>query len=285
MLRCKNNCLPVVKKTMIISASRRTDIPAFFSDWFLKILRDGSVKVSNPMNKKQIRTVLLNRAFVDAFVFWSKNPKPFFPVLDVLDKAGYPYYFLYTLNDYPQAIEPGVPPLEERIETMKQLADRIGPDRVVWRYDPILLTRVISPEQHRERFEKLADSLSGSVNTCIFSFYTPYRKTSRSMAQLGFILPDSDQKRDLVRHLAAVTAKKGIELTACCCPDDYTDLSVRPAACIDPDRLTLITGKTFNRKKDSGQRPECHCISSVDIGTYRTCRHNCRYCYAGSAAK
>lgn len=268
---------------MIVSASRRTDIPAFFADWFLRQLSAGAVTVCNPMNPAQQRKVDLTREAVDAFVFWSKNPRPFFAALDRLDAAGYPYYFQFTLNAYPALLEPHVPALADRLDTFRQLAGRLGPDRIVWRYDPIVLTGELTEDWHQMQFASLCGQLAGLTQSCIFSFYTPYRKTLRPMARIGALQPDDDRKRDLIARLAPIAGAASVELEACCSAVDWQDLPVRPAACIDPLRLTRIADRPLSLKPDRSQRPGCRCVQAVDIGRYRTCRHGCRYCYAGCA--
>ncbi|NLO35293.1 MAG: DUF1848 domain-containing protein [Clostridiaceae bacterium] len=270
---------------MIVSASRRTDIPAFFADWFLQQLAAGTVTVRNPMNPAQQRQVDLTRAAVDAFVFWSKNPRPFFAALDRLDAAGYPYYFQFTLNAYPALLEPRVPALADRLDTFRQLAARIGADRMVWRYDPIVLGGELTWDWHVRQFAALCGQLADLTGACVFSFYTPYRKTVRQMARIGALQPDDDGKRDLIARLAPVARQAGIGLEACCSFVDWQDLPVRPAACIDPERLLRIAERPLSLKPDRSQRPGCRCVQAVDIGQYRTCRHGCRYCYAGCAGE
>ena len=243
---------------MIVSASRRTDIPAFFADWFLQQLAAGTVTVRNPMNPAQQRQVDLPRAAVDALVFWSKNPA---------------------------LLEPRVPALADRLDTFRQLAARIGADRMVWRYDPIVLGGELTWDWHVRQFAALCGQLADLTGACVFSFYTPYRKTVRQMARIGALQPDDDGKRDLIARLAPVARQAGIGLEACCSFVDWQDLPVRPAACIDPERLLRIAERPLSLKPDRSQRPGCRCVQAVDIGQYRTCRHGCRYCYAGGAGE
>lgn len=265
---------------MLISASRRSDVPAFHTEWFLQALKEGSVTVTNPYNKKQQRQVLLDREAVTAFVFWTKNPQPFQPALARLDEAAYPYYFQFTLNNYPAIFEPGLPSLADRIKTLQELFCRLGPGRIVWRYDPIIFFPGFAAREHLANFRTLADQLAGLVRSCTFSFYQPYRKVARRMAAAGARLPDRAEKRQLIAQLARSGQKRGIRLSACCSELDYTDLGVGPAACIDPVLVREISGQELALAKDRHQRPGCNCAAAVDIGSYSTCRHGCLYCYA-----
>ncbi len=240
----------------------------------------GSVTVTNPYNKNQQRRILLTREAVTAFIFWSKNPRPFLPVLDRLDEQGYPYYFQFTLNHYPAVFEAGLPPLAERIKTMQELSARLGPDRIIWRYDPIIFWPGFAGPEHLANFCYLADQLAGLVQTCTFSFYQPYQKIARSMAAAGALLPETEAKRQLIGQLVQAGRQRDIRLTACCSEIDYQDLGAAPAACIDADLVRQICGQDLNLKKDRHQRPGCNCAKAVDIGSYGSCRHGCLYCYA-----
>lgn len=155
----------------IISSSRRTDIPAFFCEWFLNRMKEGYALVRNPRSPHQISQVLLDHDNVDAFVFWTKNSRPFERALDYLQEQGYPCYFQFTLNDYPRIIEPHVPPLAERIQTLISLAHRLGPQHIMWRYDPIILTESVGPDDHIANFENLCRQLAGHITECTFNPY------------------------------------------------------------------------------------------------------------------
>jgi len=249
-------------------------------------IRAGYCLVPNPFNAKQISRVSLAREDVDAFVFWSKNPEPMLGLLDDLTNRGFVYYFQYTLNDYPRLLEPKVPSLEHRIETFRELARRLGPVRVVWRYDPIIITPNTSYDFHAATFEKLAEVLSGATCRVVISVVDLYRKTDRRMTALadeGFrIDPDavtSHEMRQLLAHISQVAAGRGIESFSCAEEHDFTDAGVRPGSCIDCDLITALGGHVSS-KKDSGQRPACRCVTSRDIGINDTCLHGCPYCYS-----
>jgi len=173
------------QRSVIISASRRTDIPALYHQWFMNRIRDGFCLVPNPFNRKQISRVSLKVEDVDALVFWSKNPHPMLKHLDELDRLGYLHCFLFTLNDYPSELEPALPDLEERIRTFKLLAEKIGPKRVIWRYDPIVISSISPFTFHEQRFERLSRSLSGYTGRVIVSAVSYYRKTERRLGELA----------------------------------------------------------------------------------------------------
>lgn len=269
---------------MIISASRRTDIPAFFAEWFFNRLRAGFCTVRNPFNAKQVSTISLAPADVDAIVFWSKNPAPLLPRLKELDAMGYRYYFLFTLNDYPKELEGELPSIEKRIETFKALSAEIGPDKTVWRYDPIIISNQTPAPWHRERFERLCAALAGQTRRVITSPLEFYRKTERNLAplaQAGWAFEkNSLGPEDLLRFMARTAESAGMEIFSCAQERDLSPLGIKPGKCIDGALLERLFGLGLNYKKDSGQRPACGCVRSRDIGANDTCVHNCRYCYA-----
>lgn len=152
---------------MILSVSRRTDIPAFYSDWFMNRLREGFVYVRNPMNYKQVSNVVLNPEVVDCIVFWTKNPEKLMNHLDEIDQMGYQYYFQFTITPYNHSIEPSLPPKARIIETFKRLSNKIGKEKVVWRYDPIILNEELTIEHHVRSFAEMVASLSEFTTDCI----------------------------------------------------------------------------------------------------------------------
>jgi len=271
---------------LIVSASRRTEIPAFYSAWLMNRIRAGYCLVPKPFNAKQISRVSLENEDVDAFVFWSKNPQPMFGLLDELTDRGFIYYFQYTLNDYPRALEPKVPALDRRLETFHELARRIGPARVVWRYDPIIITPSTGYDFHAATFEKHAGRLRGATRRVVISVVDAYRKTDRRMTALaegGFSM-DSDaatspEMLQLFSHISRVAAAEDISSFSCAEEHDFTCAGVRPGSCIDCDLITALGGRVSARK-DTGQRPACRCVTSRDIGINDTCLHGCPYCYS-----
>lgn len=261
---------------MIISASRRTDIPCYFSGWLLHRVRAGEVRVRNPFNAAQVRTVSLRRADVDAFVFWTKDPAPMTDVLAQLDAMGYPSYFQYTMTPYGPDIEPGLRPKPEIERTLVQLSRAIGKERVLWRYDPILLTGAWTPDRHESAFARLCDAFAGYTPSVTISFVDAYKKLKTPLVH-----PLSEgEMLDLARRLSAIASAHGLRINACCEPLDLTPFGIGRAACIDALRVSSLCGYNVAAKPDTGQRPGCNCARSVDIGVYNTCRNGCTYCYA-----
>ena len=267
---------------MILSASRRTDIPAFYGDWFLESLKKGSLSVRNPFNPKQIRTVVLSPDTVDCIVFWTKNPAPLMPRLPEIDRMGYRYYFQFTLNPYGREIERNLPPKSGLVRIFQRLSRRIGKEKVVWRYDPVLFTSALDPDWHAAQFRILAERLAGFTERCVVSFLDFYRKTERNMAGSGIFPPDGSMTAAVAEAFLRIAGENGLELRSCC--ETLARYGIPAGACVDPDRIARISGKSLKRGKDAGQRKLCHCAPSVDIGSYNTCPAGCIYCYANAKA-
>ncbi|MBN2497737.1 MAG: DUF1848 domain-containing protein [Deltaproteobacteria bacterium] len=272
---------------MIISASRRTDIPAFLGAWFAERLRAGSVQVANPFNPRQVSTLSLRRRDVYAFVFWTKDPAPFFERLAMLDERQDRYYFLFTLNAYGRDLEPGLPALDARIGSFLRLSDRLGPQRVCWRYDPIVLSNRTDPDFHRRAFERLCAALEGHTRRVIISLLTYYRKVDRrlrGLEQQGVHferdVAQSGKATALLADLAAMANARGVQMQSCASEWDFSAAGIPAGACIDADLIRAIWGIELDGTKDPGQRPHCLCARSRDIGTNGTCGHGCVYCYA-----
>jgi len=263
---------------MIISASRRTDIPAFYSDWFLKRIQEGFALVRNPMNPHQISKVSLKRDDVDCIVFWTKNPANMLPRLELLD--DYAYYFQFTLNPYDQELEPGVPPKAQVIDTFKRLSDKLGQNRVIWRYDPIVVNDTMDVSWHEQSYGMLAGKLHGYAAKCIISFVDYYKKLDKSFKANGIVELDDGRIRELAARLSAISKEYGLKLETCAEKIDLLDIGIGHAHCIDPVLIGDITGIQIKDEKDQNQRKPCGCIPSVDIGMYNTCMHGCLYCYA-----
>lgn len=260
---------------MILSVSRRTDIPAFYSDWFFNRMKEGFVLVRNPMSIHQVSRIKLSPDVIDCIVFWSKNPKPMLSRLSEIER--YPFYFQITLNAYGSDLEEKMPPLSERVKTFKQISEIIGPDRVIWRYDPIILTDFYSNHFHIEHFEYLAREFQSYTKQCTISFVDIYRKIQSNIAIREM---KSDEIIALSTSFAKICKDAGMKLTTCAEKIDLSSISVEHASCIDKDLLSRIIGKKIDASKDKNQRVECGCVSSIDIGQYNTCPHGCVYCYA-----
>ena len=271
---------------MIVSASYRTDIPAFYGAWFLGRLRAGVCRVANPYGGPGYNVALTPQA-ADGFVFWTRNAKPFLPIFEEVAARGFPFVVQYTITGYPRALEPSVVPAEEAVALVKQLARRYGRRAVVWRYDPVFLTSLTPPDWHRRRFAELAAMLRAATDETVLSFAQIYAKTrlnsDRAARRYGFTWSDPDPaaKAALLGELAAVARERGFRPTLCSQPELLTD-AIEPAACIDSARLSDLAGRPI-KARTKGNRPGCLCAESRDIGAYDTCPHGCVYCYAVSS--
>ena len=301
---------------MIISASYRTDIPAFYSDWFLNRIAAGEARFRNPFGGG-IVTVPLKPADVDGIVFWTRNFAPLIDRLGPVAARGWPFVVHYTVTGYPRLLEPSVIRAADAAAQIAQLAARFGPRAVVWRYDPVLLTSLTGPDWHRETFARLAKLLHGHVDEAVLSFVEPYRKTRRNLDRLArdtgldWRLPDLAEKAALVRDLAGIAGDAGMALTLCTQPALAETVAgvAAPARCIDagrlgdvadrpiaapvrntpvrntptrntPTRNTPVRNTPVRNTPTGGNRPGCLCARSRDIGAYDTCPHGCAYCYA-----
>ncbi len=274
--------------TLIISASRRTDIPAFYAEWFINRIRAEYCTVPNPYNRKQISHVSLSPEDVDVLVFWTRNPKPLFPYLDELDQRGFRYYFQYTLLGYPTDIDTKGPSREAGIKTFRELAQRIGSQRVIWRYDPIVFSRLTGAQFHTENYAEIAAALHGYAHRSVISIMDMYNKFRRRIDKLnqqgigiidhnGYPSPRYDA---LLNTIAQIARNNKIEIFACSEARDLKPYGILPGKCIDDEYIEATFGIEVSHKKDPGQRAACGCVISKDIGMYDTCVFGCQYCYA-----
>ena len=297
---------------VIVSASRATDIPAFYAQWFGIRLASGYCVWKNPYNDKPMYISFKNTKL---FVFWTKNPEPFFPYLYWLQDWGKKVFFQYTLNDYEdEELEPNVPPLHERINTFRRLSEIVGYDKVVWRFDPLILTPDLTPRKLISRIFKIAQKLQGYTNKLVVSFADigSYKKVSKNLNTFG--VPYVEWTEDTMIEMAKELQKMkeylrqnlnwDLEISTCAEKIDLEQYGITHNKCIDPEYLEKIfaddkefvyfcrTGKLpegefelpDERKdlKDKGQRALCGCMISKDIGSYNTCLHFCKYCYANT---
>ena len=264
---------------MIISASRRTDIPAFFAREFMESIHAGFRIVRNPYSGRETR-LSLAPADVECIVFWSKNPEPLLPFLTELEERGYRFYFQFTFTPYGTDIERCLPPKRRILRTFRSLSERIGAEKVIWRYDPILFSTEWTAERHLEMFRRMTGALAPHTRQCIISFMDFYGKCLRRPECRVFREPSEAEMLELSAALSATAQSHGLRISACAEPLDLTSAGIVPARCIDPDLIEALTGRIIKRAKDRSQRPECGCTVSRDVGTYATCRHGCVYCYA-----
>ncbi len=260
----------------IISASRRTDIPAFHSDWFYDRL-GKDVIVANPFNPKQNSRISLAKDDVDCFVFWTKNVSPFLERIDELD--GYDYYFQYTVNCYGNRIEPNVPDRNEVLDSFIALSERIGSRKVIWRYDPILIDDEFSIEWHISNFRSIAEKLYNHTERCVISFIDIYRKNRRKVSEYRIREPSVDEIHELAENLSDIAEHHSMELFTCSESFDLKRYGIKHGKCIDDVLIKELFNKDVNRSRDD-QRDDCCCVKCRDIGSYDTCGHGCIYCYA-----
>lgn len=309
---------------VIVSASRSTDIPAFFAGWFMNRLARGYVVWHNPFNRQPLYVSFRNTKVI---VFWTKNPAPMIPYLSELDRRGIHYYFQVTLNDYEkEKFEPYLPPLAERIAGFRQLSALIGKERVIWRFDPVIFTQDLPPLALLNRIEFIGNELKGCTDKLVFSFLDvqAYRKVQQNLLRetrcfskenIQQAEPSPSQIQAFVRGLAGLRDRwkdenRELALATCAEQTDLSAYRIEHNRCIDGELMErlfqadkelvyyLHTGRLpeadlsgeppfhpVKNLKDRGQRKACGCIISKDIGMYNTCRHLCVYCYANSGRK
>ena len=262
---------------MIINTGGRTDTVQYYSDWLLRRFAEGYVLSRNPLFPDKVTRYELTPDKVDCVIFCSKNYKPILPRLrEITDR--FPAYFYYTITAYGKDVEPGVPSIEESIETLKELSALVGKERVAWRYDPVLLTREYTIRRHLDTFPWMARELAPYIDRCIFSFVEMYKKLETNMPE---IIPMSETEREaLARGLGAAAAKLGMVIQTCGTNGDYTRYGIHASGCITLSILGKANHMEFRNLKHKGMREGCHCMESRDIGAYDTCLNGCKYCYA-----
>jgi hypothetical protein len=264
---------------MIISASRRTDIPAFFGEWFMNRIREKEVLVRNPFNPNVITKIPLNQDSIECIVFWTKNPKKFIKHLGLLDDMGYRYYFQFTLNSYDSTIERNVNK-SEIVETFINLSLQIGKERIIWRYDPIIINKTFSTEYHIEKFNSLCESLHKYTEKCVLSFIDRYYFLNETFNNYRIVELDEAQMFDIAQNITNTAGKYKLPVYSCCEKIDLEKIGIRHNKCVDDELIERLFNVKSKVKKDPSQRLECGCCVSRDIGSYNTCLHDCIYCYA-----
>jgi hypothetical protein len=276
---------------MIISVSRRCDIPRFQFDWFMERLEEGFVEVRNPFNAAQVRRVSLNPSDAEVLVFWTRDPRAILINAETLEGRGFRFYVMTTLTGYPAVLEPMAPEPETMVAVMGGLAKKLGPKRSIWRYDPLFLCDCTDSAFHIRNFRRLSQALKGKVRRVIISVFDEYGGAKQRIAALekagtlkplphytpeGVLLPEV---QELLSTLAGMARDVGMEMYACAEAENLEELGISAGACIDGGLITELWGiKTTG--KDKNQRPHCRCAPSVDIGQYGSCPAGCRYCYA-----
>jgi len=265
---------------VIISASRRTDIPAFYSEWFINRLREGCALIPNPRNASRLGRVALSPDNVDCIVFWTKNPIPMLGKLALIDEMGYHYYIQLTLTPYGKSVEAGLPPKPELLDAFVDMSRRIGAVRSVWRYDPVFIDEIHTADWHIAHFAEMCAKLQGSTERCVFSFIDTYRNMRGK-----FRVMTRDEMLAVAEGFSEIAKQHGILLLTCSEEIDLVRYGIGRAACIDKELAERVIGRPIAAKKDANQRAACGCIASVDIGAYDTCANGCAYCYATSSPR
>ena len=261
---------------MIISASRRTDIPSLHTKWFLNRLKEEYVITQNPISKNNFYKIPLNKNIVDIIVFWSKNPNIDF--LKEVKDLGYEFYLHFTITPYNKNIERNIPDKNLLIRNFQIISKLFGKEKIIWRYDPIILNDDFDANYHLNNFKNFADSLNGYTDECIFSFVQIYSKIKNNIKNIN-----DDDKLLLIENIKEISEKNNIKLKSCSQDfDKITNIRVEKSACIDKERIQKILGYSIKEKKYKSQRKLCNCIESIDIGMYNTCTNGCIYCYANS---
>lgn len=264
---------------MILSVSRRTDIPCYYSDWFYNRIKEGFLYVRNPMNRRQVSEIRISPEVVDCIVFWTKNPAPMLPRLDELKE--YSYYFQFTLTAYGADIEISMPHKKDVIIPIFQtLSKKIGAKRVIWRYDPILFNDKYTPAYHVEEFAQIAGALRGYTNKCVISFVDRYAKNRKILDALNVYDMEETQLTVFARQLCGIARENGMEMVSCAEKMNLEGCGIRHGCCIDKQLTESIIGCQIDAGKDKNQRAECGCVESIDVGVYDTCQNGCVYCYA-----
>jgi hypothetical protein len=264
---------------MIISASRRTDIPAFYSGWLMKRLEEKKVWVKNPLNAKSITEICLDPEYIECMVFWTKNPKNMLPHLPRIDDLGHRYYFQFTLTPYDDKIERNLEK-NDMAATFIALSNMIGKEKVIWRYDPIFINDYYTVEYHTAYFESLCERIGNYTSTCVISFIDSYNFLAENFRDFSITELNGGQINTLVTRMVDIAGKHRITIATCAEKIDLEKYGVQHNKCIDNDLIEKLFGLKVGYKKDTSQRPACGCCASRDIGTYNTCLFDCVYCYA-----
>jgi hypothetical protein len=263
---------------MIIQTGLRTDIPAFYSKWFLNRIKEGYVCVRNPYNPKQVTKYSLSPEVVDLIAFCTKNPLPMLPFLEELKPYG--QYWFVTITPYGRDIEPNVPDKETVMEGFKELSDVVGADSMGWRYDPIFIDKKHCVEWHISEFEKMAAILAGYTKTCVISFIDIYKKVERNFPEAKSVR--AEDMAMLVKAFVKIASKYGMVLKPCAEREDLAKYGADCSGCmtVHTFETALHSRLEVPKRKKNQRNGECACLLGTDIGAYDTCGHLCKYCYA-----
>ncbi len=268
-------------KGKIVSASRRTDIPAFYALWFINRIREGFCTYPNPMYPQKFYHVSLKEDDVLGIVFWTRNASPLIPYLEELDERGFVYYFQYTVVGYPRGLDPKSPSLDSSIRTVHKLSNMIGKSRVVLRYDPIILNSDITHKWHQDNFRKITSELADVVDKVVISIVDPYSHAKkRAGAKNETITYSIEAYQELLEMIVDEASKRGLKVQSCA-EKNISNAEIEPGSCVDAVKIYSLKGYSIpKRLKLHKQRDGCLCHTSVDIGVNNTCGYGCLYCYA-----
>ncbi|MGE0015048.1 MAG: DUF1848 domain-containing protein [Candidatus Methanomethylophilaceae archaeon] len=267
---------------MIICASRRTDIPAFHAEWLINRLRAGYAMVRNPICDEVVYRVDLDRRSAGCLYFISKDPRPILPYLDEIIGMGYDMIFQVTITPYGRDLEPGVPDKGFVADAFREISEKIGMERTIWRYDPVIIDERHNMRYHERKFRLLCSELSDHTERCIFSFLDMYPKFEELKSARPLSLSSQIQREDFMRMAGAISKEHGIRASLCCSSRGYPEYGIDNRGCID--RETMISLGVPFEDAPGNIRDGCRCVRNIDIGAYDTCMHNCVYCYANRAA-
>ncbi len=263
---------------MIINTGQRTDIPAFYAEWFANRLREGVVCVRNPYNPNQVSRYRLDPSVVDVIGFCTKSPAPMFPYMDLMKDYG--QYWFVTITPYGRDIEPNVPDKHRLLENFKRLSDRVGVNAIGWRYDPILLSERYTAAYHLKSFETMASALEGHTQTAVISFIDLYPKVRRNFPEAREVR--AEERIRLGKALIDIAFAYGMTVKPCAEGDELAPYGADCGGCMRLGDYEKAIGKKLNAPKRKGARAECACYLACDIGAYNTCKHLCKYCYANA---
>lgn len=275
---------------MILSVSRRTDIPYFYHKWFKQRLLDEEISINMPKYNK-VLNYHLTPTNIDCIVFWTKDTYNFHECIDLMIEQGHSFYFQFTLTPYGDLFEKNIRPLEDRIAEFKKLSDKIGKEKVIWRYDPIIISNKTDLEYHKQNFKLLANELKGYTNQVVISFLDIYGKLEDRVIQLkkdGILLENIFENpkdlEELSKYMKEIADSCGMKIVSCA-EHGLEQYGIAKSACVDGNLINELFGTSVDHKKDKAQREACGCMKSIDVGVYNTCLFDCVYCYANTDNK
>jgi len=315
-IKLKNGQKTKASTPIIISASRATDIPSYYSDWLINSLKRGYVARLNPFNRKKYYISFQNARLI---VFWTKNPEPMISKLKKINEMNYNYYFQFTLNDYPNKLEPNIPSLQKRIKTFKNLSNIIGKEKIIWRFDPLILTEDIDIDNLVSRIENVGSQIKNYTEKLVISFadIKVYKKVQNNLKRnnINYKIFNKEKMKEIAGKIAELINKWDMKVATCAESIDLSEYNISHNKCIDDNLIEklypndeklmkFLYGRNYNKwiksrsklnfdtndiskkkLKDPGQREACGCIKSKDIGMYNTCKNLCTYCYANYSKK